>query len=291
MKEETLSVSRKRNPYAKRIVAIDLVRGLCMFLVFFDHIMWCLGYFFPTWASALGLTSGFLVSVGDFANFYYSNPARRIVQFLALSAFVFISGISCSFSKNNYKRSAKMVAFWFIIWIGSNVVNAFWSSGSVINFNVIGVIAFSCLFYCFFQNKSWKIITINILLLILFWEYVLPNIYLAFKDSAVLAYPLWNPTSAEAPIWDPTYVQHDVYVNGQFYFQADYMYLFPYIIVFFLGVLFAKFFYAVPSEHVGGFKEWMRPITFIGRHSLIFYLTHQIIIMGIFSLIGLAFRG
>ena len=97
----------------KRIHELDLFRGILILLVLFDHLM---NYF----ASASYF--GVLNSIGSF---YWNNPARFFIQkFVALPAFVLLSGISCSFSKNNWTRAAKGLLLWGVIAAITNVLYA-----------------------------------------------------------------------------------------------------------------------------------------------------------------------
>ena len=52
------------------------------------------------------------------------------------------------------------------------------------------------------------------------------------------------------------------------------------------GALLSKFTYSVSKKSYFKRYEWERPICFIGRHSLIIYATHFIVLVGIFSLVG-----
>ena len=128
-----------------------------------------------------------------------------------------------------------------------------------------------------FENKSLKIIAAFSLILFLFYLLVLPELYQAFKDEPVLVWPLWSPDA------------NSVIVNDKFYNQADYMSLFPFILFFFLGVFISKTYYKDKSKHMGHHYKGLKPICFLGRHSFIFYICHQLVFLGIFYLIGLAF--
>ena len=68
--------------------------------------------------------------------------------------------------------------------------------------------------------------------------------------------------------------------------QGDYVPLFPYIVFFLFGTLFSLFFYREKKQSLFPKRgQWERPICFIGRHTLIIYLTHFFIIRGIFMVI------
>lgn len=275
----TMKISRGKSGLNNRIHEIDLIRGLCMFLVFMDHFFWNLLNFGRIWSSPSSSAPDFFVNVYKAADFYWSSPYRVLVQIFVLCTFLFVSGISTAFSKSNWKRAGHMLAFYFIIQLGTNLIAPYWEesigSSAIINFNVIGVVAWSVLFYSFIQEKSWRSLIVTIFILGIFYIVFLPAIYNDLYENHrsaltyINAWPLWQTNGSAA------------------YHEADYMPLFPYIILFFIGALFSRFFYKERKSLFGRMQGWERPICFVGRHSLIFYLTHQIIFVGLFALVGL----
>ncbi|MDR0934776.1 MAG: DUF1624 domain-containing protein [Erysipelotrichaceae bacterium] len=273
-----VNISRTTEKSTKRIHEIDFIRGFCMLLVFMDHIFWNLSYFGSIWSRTAGEASSIFKEIASSANFYWSSPYRALVRIFVLFAFLFVSGISTAFSKSNWKRAGYMLMFYFLIQLFTNLASPYWeeafSSQSIINFNVIGVIAWSVLFYSFVQEKSWRSLVIAVLVLSIFYLIFLPLIYQDISNNHyaslyhINVWPLWSSLSSGSH-------------------ESDYMPLFPYIILFFAGALFSRFFYIQRKSLFGEKKKWENPICFIGRHSLIFYLTHQLIFVGLFSLVGL----
>lgn len=266
---------RKIGPFEKRIHEIDFIRGLLMCLVIMDHIFNLLMSYNGTWMGEAGLQP--FKAVHDFFYWYWHWPVRVWIRYLALGGFCFISGISSAFSRNNWKRAIEMIILWAIIFIGSNLLQmgykaSGWDLGIRtfrVDFNIIGVLAYSTLIYCLFQNKHWK------------WLIVVMSIGIAIHIAIRIAFMV-NPHFGEniyfVWLWKPSAWVAD---------QADWMPLVPYISFFFGGVLLSRFTYS--KNRVSYFKrhEWERPICFLGRHSLIVYATHFILLMGIFALINL----
>ena len=157
---------RKIGPFEKRIHEIDFLRGVLMCLVIMDHIFNLLMSYNGTWAGEAGLQP--FKAFHDFFYFYWHWPVRVWVRYLALGGFCFLSGISSAFSRNNWRRAIEMIILWAIIFIGSNLLQwgysaSGWNLGirtCRVDFNIIGVLAFSTLIYYFFQNKSWKVLAI-----------------------------------------------------------------------------------------------------------------------------------
>lgn len=262
--------AEKEKAFDKRVHEIDLIRGFLIILVFIDHLLNNFLIHSPTWFELTG--NPFWSGMSEAMNFYYTFPARIIIRYVVLALFCLISGISCAFSRNNWKRAGEALLLGLVISVTTNILNATGLAGQNIrvDFNVIFVIGFSTLFYCFFQNKSNKSLIIATISLLLFSVVAMPLIYY-FIPGAKEAYvpALWEPIGVHA--------------------QGDWMPLFPYIVFFFIGALLSRFFYKEKKSH---FKkhEWERPVCFLGRHTLLIYLTHYMVLLGIFNLIDVILK-
>lgn len=273
--EEVISsgISRKKGAFEKRIHEIDFLRGFLMCLVIMDHIFWCLKHYNGIWFDATNVA--FFKAIFQIFDFYWKSNAREIVRVFAIFGFCFVSGVSSAFSKNNWKRAGQMILVAGVIAVGSNLLDSYHLLGSQvlrIDFNVIAVLAWSTLFYCFVQDKSWRSILVGCLSTLLIAWYLVPWLkeindvhgFDAFVPS------LWLPSAA----------------------QADWLPLFPYMLLFFLGALFSYFFYK--DSKVSLIKKkgnWERPFCFMGRHSLIIYLAHQFVMTPIFILLTVIITG
>lgn len=274
---EQVKEKKKSSAFEKRIHEIDFARGVLMVLVIMDHLFYLLNSYNGIWMGPDCIQP--FAAIHDFFHFYWTWGLRKIVQYIALGGFCFLSGISSAFSRNNWKRAWQMVAIWAAIFIVSNILDTAYKNSGLnlglgnvrVDFNVIGVLAFSTLIYCFFQNKKWW--TLLIVAGVSFAIHIALQITWMINPSfgEDIYFPLlWKPSDLVAP-------------------QADYMPLVPYISFFFLGALLTKFTYA--KERKSYFKryEWERPICFLGRHSLIVYATHYVLLVGLFALVDLIF--
>lgn len=266
------SITRKPGAFEKRIHEIDLIRGILMLLVLMDHLFWCFQSYNYDWNMHWLIThstnNALFYGMYQVFSFYWTNVARQVVRFFALFGFCFVSGISSAFSRNNWIRAGQMLGVFAIIAVGSNILEGtgLLGQGVRIDFNVIGVLAWSTLAYCFTQNKTWRSILVGLLLSFLMCWYVVPWLYNVnvTNNLNIYAPPLWEPDG-----------------------QADWMPLFPFMCIFFMGALFSYFVYAPTKQSIIKVRgNWERPICFIGRHSLIFYLGHQFIFIPIFMLIN-----
>ena len=273
----TQGISRKPGAFEKRIHEIDLIRGILIGLVLFDHLCWCLQYYGANWYYGTGEANLFFKWLFEVFSFYWTGSMyigntlsgstvdfRDIVQFFALFGFTFLSGVSSVFSKNNWIRAGQMIAVFAVILVGSNILDAsnLVSQNLKIDFNVIGVLAFSTLFYCFVHGKGFRMLVVGVLVMFLLSAYTIP--WLEGTPASTANIPaLFEPSN-----------------------HADWMPLFPYIFFFFLGALFSYIFYAPTKQSLVKRRgNWERPFCFMGRHSLLIYLGHQFIMLPIFILI------
>lgn len=259
MPSETGAYIARQSKFDKRIHEIDLARGLLICLVLFDHIL-----------NQCAKTSAF-GGFYDFCNWYWNSGIRFFVQqYLALPAFVFISGVSCAFSKSSWKRAAQMVLAWGLVSVVTNLMYStglsdYFGTNFKIDFNIIGVLAWSQLIFCFFENRSNKVLLAMAIIFFGINELVIPNLYKLTVESGHL------DVSNVPALW---YSRREI--------LADQMTLFPSICWFFLGAIAGKIFYPAPATSKFKRHEWERGICFIGRHSLWFYILHQIILIPIF---------
>ncbi|MBO4856638.1 MAG: DUF1624 domain-containing protein [Bacilli bacterium] len=259
---EKENISRKPGAFEKRIHEIDFIRGFLIGLVVMDHIFCFLMMFSAGWPHCEGLNR--------VCSFYWNHDARAIVRFFALTGFTFVSGVSTAFSKNNWIRAGQMLAFSAVLAVGSHVADIFLSKPlhldtMVIDFNVIAVLAWSTLFYCFFQKGGWKMVAVGVLLTFLLSWFLYPHFMEYVEARNIRAYipPLVRPDN-----------------------NADWLPLFPFIFCFFGGALFASAFYPERKSLIKKRYNWERPLCFMGRHSLIIYVCHIVVIIAILSLIN-----
>lgn len=242
----------------ERAFELDALRGLAVVMMMLHHLIFDLRYIFEidvfAWQDSM----------------FFIDWVRAPFVFI----FLFVSGICCSFSKNNFVRAAKMagVAILFSgIFFFVSIVS---QSEMYVYFNVLHLLALGTLFYAILSyfEKKYSFKSVNAVLIftgVLFlW----------------LAYPLSHLPATYQPLLIPIFEGFTQGVG-----MADYMPLVPWAGMFIFGALFGRLYYNGRKTLFPGFptkiKTIISPFEFIGRNALLFYLFHQPIILGILYLL------
>lgn len=254
-----------------RIWELDFIRGFCIILMIFDHTLYDLAYVFRyQWfggKEASGLIYGLTKLVADG---YFQWLVRDVIWWGAVFCFIFICGISCSFSHSNLKRGLRLAAVALVLSMATYGMDIYFREENVytIQFGILHMLAASILLYYLLKRSG------TIFMLSLGIAAVAAGIYF-------LNYPLDSTSHLSAVL---------VYSKADFH-SADYFPLLPWFGFFISGAALSPVLYPRRrSLFTGGVREQqprMKPVLFIGRHSLVFYVLHQPIVYGLLSLVGI----
>jgi len=238
---------RKAEP-AKRIWEIDFLRGLSIILMVGYHLLFDLGEF-----RGMDRFLGFSTDL--------STIAWRTAQYFFAALFVVLSGISSTLSRSNRRRGLRLLAISFLV----TAVTYFFEPASAVYFGILQCLAVSILVYGAAFEKVRPVICIVWGALVLGLGLAIPalNRALAIRFNWLLPFGLHSPS----------------------YTSFDYFPLVPWLGVFLLGAGLGKSAYASKRSLL----PWRLPESFInvaGRHSLLIYILHQPVIMGVLYLIG-----
>ncbi len=271
MKEKLVNL--KQSKFETRVHEIDFIRGVCIILMLFDHFFYDLMLFTAYWVSK----DKSFYNLYYFSVAYWESPFRLILRQIGVFIFVFLSGVSFKFSRNNLKRGIRITLFAIAITIASRLANYVIiemtgsDMGINIDFNVIHVLAISILLGYLLRKRS------NICLGIIAGLTFILSIALSIMNSSML---IQNDNTLLNVILFPLGI-----VNFD-YQRADYLAFIPSFGFFLLGIIVARLIYKTVESRIKRVSV-ERPFCFVGRNSLLFYLGHQIVLMGVFILYSL----
>ncbi|NLY70933.1 MAG: DUF1624 domain-containing protein [Clostridiales bacterium] len=253
--------------YKKRIWELDFLRGFCILLMIIDHIFYDLAFIFQEeWFGGIE-GEGLLYLITDFSRtVYFPSLARKIIRPIAVFLFIFISGISCSFSHSNIKRGIRLA----VVALALTAVNfgldflMQQQDQLTIRFGILHLLASSILIFCLLKRLGKLAMVVIAILAIIFGTYYLYN-------------PLETNISYMAILVKST-------TN---LYSADYFPILPFIGYFLIGAALGPLLYKhrtslFPIDNLNR----IRPVLFFGRNALIVYLIHQPVIYAILYLIG-----
>ena len=231
----TLVKKRKR----QRVWEIDFLRGVCVILMVLDHLALLLSDFFgPTWYgwgfAKKGVGDAFTV----FCHNWIWSDARDIIHPIVLFVFFSISGISCTFSRNNAKRGFILGAIALLYTLGSYVAQEYIGiSGVFVAFGVLDFLAVSMLLYALVsfvcKDNRWGIAGVSVALIAV----------------TLCLYFLYTPPMDTPKIFAIIFPPRDFYGNPSlFYTQSEFspgdlFTMIPYTAFYFAGVLIGELFY------------------------------------------------
>lgn len=243
----------------RRIELLDELRGFAILAMLVHHTFLDIGYI-------LGLDWGYTIF-----------NKLCVLQPVFWAIFIIISGICSRLSRNTLKRGIIVFGAGLLITLVTAVIMpAMGMTGAEIYFGIL-----SCLGSC-------MIITGLLMPLI-----EKTNAILGMIISAVL-FAVFYSISAGSLCFGLIKLPEILYKTdylmplGMFsktFESADYFALLPWLFMFLFGAFLGKY------AKDGAFPEWtykkrLKPLSFIGRNSLWFYLAHQPVIYGILYLIA-----
>lgn len=247
----------------KRIFEIDLIRGICMILVIFDHFIYDITYTMGDVFLGYPGTNKIFNVIVKFGRWYWTSNIRFHVRNVTIFLFLCLIGICCSFTRNNIKRGAKLFLGAAIISIATFILGLITNDLELtITFGILHCAALSLfvigLLEKVTQNK-WVYWIISIVMII-------TGLYF-YKDAGFATYQ-------GSTIWEVFYSL----LLGTNNYGSDCMPFLLYGGQIFAGVFIGKVLYANKKSLIK--KEYKNnAITFVGRHSLMTYLIHQVVVI------------
>jgi uncharacterized membrane protein len=233
---------------AQRIWEIDFLRGLAIILMVGYHLLFDLGEF-----RGVERFLGFSTDL--------SSVAWSVAQYFFAGLFVVLSGISGTMSRSNLRRGLRLLA----VSLAVTAATYFFDPASAVYFGILQCLAVSILLYGAAFEKTGPAVCAA-------WG--------ALVLGAGAALPIVNKGMAIRFDWLLPFGIH-----GPSYSSFDYFPLVPWLGVFLVGAALGKSAYASKRSLL----PWRLPESFVnaaGRHSLLIYIVHQPVIMGVLYVLG-----
>ena len=191
--------------------------------------------------------------------------------------FVGVSGVCCTFSKNNLFRGLKLLGVAAGLTLATVLIKALLNIDCLIIFNVLALLAVSILIYSLIEFVEKKLKT----------DPKVTNALLGAGGALISALGAdldWMDYKTNNLIFLPVGFKMNVMP-----YMADYLPIIPWVGVFLIGCLVGRICYSERHSLCPAKNKTAgiicAPFEFIGRHSLIIYLAHQPIVYGILFLI------
>lgn len=270
---------------AKRIWEVDFFRGTFIILVILFHIGWdftAFPSFFSNWYQ-MSSTYPNLVSFVDWiTNLLYSNQMRIWIMVFS-GCFLFLTGLSCSLSRSNIKRSLKILAVALLITLVTYFASFIMDADLTIVFGILHCIGLSLFLYSLvellshffhFSISPWPVLLLGIGMLGYGW-------YLQyFTTLPLLGFHQLGGTNFLKVVLG--FAQN---------YNDDFG-LLPNMGKVLVGIAIGKWLYGGKRGKKSFLPKldgiWNKPLCFLGRHTFVVYIVHQPIVLGIIIPILLA---
>ncbi|MDE5563465.1 MAG: DUF1624 domain-containing protein [Clostridiales bacterium] len=274
----------------RRVWEIDFLRGFAVLAMCFDHFMYDCSHPRDFFSNFSEVTNAFAEKLYTFASWYWKSSNDYVTGFrfwghaVFIFLFLFLVGTSCAFSRDNAKRGAQ---------IG---VAAFVFTGITFVLKVMGIMTYGVVFGILHCIALSVLICAAVDSLTKFNKYV--NKYAPLVIGVVILafgiyFKSWEQLLYDGSghrLFDYEFVDEHFlgYIFGTHAFGDDWFGLFPYLGFVFLGIYWGRAAYPTRQSLLPRLNgKWNKPFTFVGRHALLTYFIHQVVIAGLIMLVGL----
>lgn len=240
-----------------RISIIDEVRGALIILVIIYHTLYDLAVIFHV------------------KELWVAYRTTHIFQPFLPFMFILISGIAFNLSRNNIKSGLILGAVAMAMTAATFLITPEYT----VAFGVLHFLALAHIFFAIIQRfigkppTSVRVIICALCVCLFALTYSIQAGYIGIKGLFAVNLP-------EA-LYQNNYLMIFGFHTADF-ISSDYNPVFPWIFIFITGIFAGGYVLKLPEAFK---KLHIRPLAFIGRHTLIIYIVHQPIIYGVLWLI------
>lgn len=251
----------------KRIFELDFLRGLAVIAMVIDHFTYLstmsIDMAPDLFTNYFGVHSKwfnyFLSLCLDFQNSFLRNAGHYVF----VTIFLLLAGISSSFSKNNFKRSGKVLIGALLISLGMAIISLVIDDDYYIIFGILHLIATSIFLFAVVQKlypNKWLYLGIGIILVA--WGFIIK-----WYEAPYIYY-----------IHNLDFIKIIEVIMGYKVYGADHFGIIPCTGVFFIGAFLGETLYKNRKSLLPKLDHnWHKPFSYIGQHALIIYLLHQVV--------------
>lgn len=278
IKESGFSFEVKTTPDKKkkeRIWEVDFLRGVLIILVMFYHFAWdmaSLSQFFSNWNSMAGVYPGLYSASKWFYGILASKTMDYMVGFFS-GGFLFLTGLSCSLSRSNIKRSLKLLGIALALTLLTYILSKIIGSDEVIIFGILHCMGFSLLVYSLFELLAKAL------------KFEISPWALLIIGAGMFAYGFYLEYFFDKRYYSFNELNFERILKIILGFAGSYndnFSLLPHMGKIIIGIAIGKWVYGgkrgkkslLPKWD----KPWNKPVCFLGRHTLVVYIVHQPII-------------
>lgn len=236
-------------PAVRRIQLLDTIRGVMVIYMVYYHTLFDLGFMFGK----------------DWARQQFE--AQPFSQMIIGCTFVLVAGLTIRFSRNPALHGARLLMIASVV----SMVAAFFFPGSGIFFGVLHLLAVCMMVYAVLAKVIERIHWIPgaVLSLALFiCTYRVQSGFFGIKDLFELPVP--EALSEGSMLYPFGFIQPG-------FGSVDYYPLLPWLFLFLCGCFIGRLLERDNLPEVL-YRDFCKPLTFIGRHSLAIYVVHQPVI-------------
>ncbi|MCH5164265.1 MAG: DUF1624 domain-containing protein [Clostridiales bacterium] len=300
IKEQPALLENKKH----RFWELDFLRGICVLLMVFDHFMSTIGFVMPAVGSSMGknIWAGAETFVTDV---YWYGGLRTYAHVIVVCIFFLLCGISCTFSRSNYKRGFMCFLFGCGVTFVTVVTDLIADLGISIYFGVLHMLGIAMLLYGLFDTLGSLIAKIgkteeSKAVTKIIGEYLAPTIGLILliiffacfqgKDCALFETDIVIEDKASS-VLASLFVNVKCFQNNAAWSVGgmDYWPLLPWVAIVLIGGFIGRgLYHSKAKNYLSKFDgKWNKPVCFVGRHALVIYVAHQVVIFALCYLITL----